>query len=138
MLTQAVADRQLVMLLLGAFATLALALAGMGIYSVIAYGVAQRTSEFGIRMALGAKPGTVVRMVMQEGLRLTLLGVGLGLVAAFALTRFMQSLLFEVNAADPLILGGVALFLSAVAALACFIPARRATRIDPMMALRAE
>jgi predicted permease len=137
-LTQAVADRRLVMLLLGAFAALALALAGMGIYSVIAYGVAQRTSEFGIRMALGAKPGTVMRMVMQEGLRLTLLGVGLGLLVAFALTRFMQSLLFEVNAADPLILGGVALFLSAVAALACFIPARRATRIDPMIALRSE
>ncbi len=137
-LAQAVADRRLSMLLLGGFAALALTLAGMGIYSVIAYGVAQRTSEFGIRMALGARPGTVVGMVMREGLRLTLLGVVLGLGAAFVLTRFMQNLLFEVNPADPLILGGVALFLSAVAAIACFVPARRAARIDPMTALRAE
>jgi predicted permease len=138
LLAQAVADRRLSTLLLGAFAALALGLAGMGIYSVIAYGVAQRTSEFGIRMALGAKPGSVVWLVMGEGLRLTVIGLAIGLGVAFAFTRLMQNLLFEVSAADPLILGSVSVFLGAIAALACFVPARRATRIDPMTALRAE
>ncbi len=137
-LLQSVADRRLWMLLLGCFAGLALALAGMGIYSVIAYGVAQRTNEFGIRLALGADPGDVVALVMQEGLRLTLIGLGVGLVAAFALTRLMQNLLFEISATDPVVFIGVALFVGAIAALACFVPARRATKIDPMVALRAE
>jgi ABC-type antimicrobial peptide transport system permease subunit len=89
-------------------------------------------------MALGADPGDVVALVMKEGLRLAGLGLAVGLVASFALTRLMQKLLFEVSATDPLLFGGVALFVCAIAALACFVPARRATKIDPMVALRAE
>jgi predicted permease len=138
LLAQAVADRRLVMSLLGAFAGLALVLAGLGIYSVIGYGVAQRTNEFGIRLALGAAPGAVVRMVMKEGLILAALGLLIGLGLSFAATRLLQRLLFEVSATDPRILGGVAMFLAGVAALACFIPARRAMKVDPMHALRAE
>jgi predicted permease len=137
-LAGAIADRRLAMTMLGAFAVLALVLAGMGIYSVIAYSVAQRTNEFGIRMALGAAPGVVVRMVMKEGLRLAALGLGLGLALSLALTRLIQQQLFEVSASDPVILGGVAAFLCAIAALACFVPARRATKVDPMTALRSE
>ena len=137
-LAQAVADRRLATSLLGAFAVLALVLAGMGIYSVISYGVAQRTQEFGIRLALGAGPGAIVRMVMREGLQLALLGLAVGLAASLALTRLMQAQLFEVSASDPTVLGGVAVFLCAVCALACYVPARRATKVDPMVALRAE
>ena len=138
LLADAVADRRLAVLMLGAFAALALVLAGMGIYSVIAYGVAQRTNEFGVRMALGAKPADIVRLVMKEGFRLALLGLAIGLTAAFALTRLMQNQLFEVSATNPVVFAGVAVFLAVVAALACFVPARRATKIDPMIALRAE
>jgi len=138
LLAQAVADRRLLMILLGSFAALALALAGMGIYSVIAYGVAQRTNEFGIRLALGAAPGDIVRLVMTEGLRLALLGLAIGLALAAGVAVLMQKLLFEVRAVDPVILGGTAIFICAIAALACFIPARRATKVDPMTALRAE
>lgn len=134
----AVADRRLGMTLLGGFAALALVLAGMGIYSVIAYSVAQRTNEFGIRLALGASPQQVVTMVIREGLKLAALGLAIGLAAAVALTRLMQQQLFEVSATDPLILGGVAGFLGLIAALACLVPALRATRVDPMSALRAE
>lgn len=137
-LAQAIADRRLAMTLLGAFAALALVLAGMGIYSVIAYGVAQRTSEFGIRMALGAGAGDIVRLVMAEGLRLSLLGLAIGLAASFAVTRLLQSQLFEISATNPVVFGGVAAFLAAVAALACWVPARRATKVDPMVALRTE
>ncbi|MDB6170654.1 MAG: Duplicated orphan permease [Verrucomicrobia bacterium] len=138
LLAQGVADRRFATTLLGAFAGLALVLAGMGIYSVIAYGVAQRTQEFGIRLALGAAPGDVVRLVMSEGLKLAALGLALGLLAALALTRLMQAQLFEVSANDPAVIGGVALFLCSVCALACYVPARRATKVDPMTALRAE
>jgi predicted permease len=138
LLAQGVADRRFAMTLLGAFAGLALILAGMGIYSVIAYGVAQRTQEFGIRLALGASSGDVVRMVMIEGLKLALLGLGVGVLVSLAVSRLMQSQLFEVSATDPALIGGVSLFLSVICALACYIPARRATRVDPMTALRAE
>ena len=137
-LAQASADRRLSMYLLGGFAGLALLLAGMGIYSVIAYGVAQRTNEFGIRFALGAAARDVIGLVMKEGLRLALIGLVVGLALSFAVTRLMQRLLFEVSPRDPLLYSGVALFICAVAALACFVPAMRATRIDPMQALRAE
>ena len=137
-LAGAVADRRLATLLLGGFAALALVLAGMGIYSVIAYSVAQRTNEFGIRLALGAAPRQVVLMVLREGLQLAALGLGIGLAAAFALTRLMENLLFEVNATDPAIFAAVAAFLCAIAALACLAPALRATKVDPMTALRAE
>ena len=137
-LAGAIADRRLAMVLLGSFAVLALVLAGMGIYSVIAYSVAQRTNEFGIRLALGAAPGQVVGMVVREGLRLALIGLVIGLGVAFAVTRLMQRMLFDVSATDPWIFGGVALFLCAIAALACLVPALRATKVDPMTALRAE
>jgi predicted permease len=137
-LSQASAERRLSMYLLGGFAGLALALAGMGIYSVIAYGVAQRTNEFGIRFALGAAARDVIGLVMKEGLRLSIVGLVVGLGLSLAVTRLMQRLLFEVSPRDPLLYSGVALFICAVAALACFVPALRATRIDPMQALRTE
>lgn len=137
-LAQASADRRLSMWLLGGFAALALALAGMGIYSVIAYGVAQRTNEFGIRFALGAMTGDVIGLVMKEGLRLALLGLVAGLAISWALTRLMQRLLFEVSPTDLRLFSAVALFVCGVAALACFVPARRATKVNPMEALRAE
>ncbi len=138
LIARSVADRKLVMTLLAAFAGLALVLACLGVYSVMAYVVSQRTSEIGIRMALGASPGDVQRMVLGEGLRLTLLGIGLGLAAAFALTRLMAQLLFGVQAHDPLIYGGISLLIGLVAACACYVPARRATRVNPLTALRAE
>jgi predicted permease len=137
-LALASADRRLSMYLLGGFAGLALALAGMGIYSVIAYGVAQRTNEFGIRFALGAAARDVIGLVMKEGLRLAVVGLVVGLGLSLAVTRLMQRLLFEVSPSDPLLYSGVALFICSVAALACFVPALRATRIDPMQALRTE
>lgn len=137
-LSQASADRRLSMYLLAGFAGLALALAGMGIYSVIAYGVAQRTNEFGIRFALGAAGRDVISLVMKEGLRLALFGLAIGLALSFAVTRLMQRLLFEVSPTDPLLYSGVALFICSVAALACFVPALRATKVNPMEALRAE
>ena len=138
LLAQASADRRLSLYLLVGFAGLALALAGMGIYSVIAYGVAQRTNEFGIRFALGAAARDVIGLVMKEGLRLAFVGLVIGLGLSFAVTRLMQRLLFEVSPRDPLLYSGVALFICSVAALACFVPALRATKIDPMQALRAE
>ncbi|MEY2548553.1 MAG: hypothetical protein QOD64_1135, partial [Verrucomicrobiota bacterium] len=138
LLSAASADRRLSMYLLGGFAGLALALAGMGIYSVIAYGVAQRTNEFGIRFALGAATRDVIGLVMKEGLRLSIVGLVVGLGLSFAATRLMRRLLFEVSPSDPLLYSGVALFICTVAALACFVPALRATRIDPMQALRTE
>ena len=137
-LAQASADRRLSMYLLGGFAGLALALAGMGIYSVIAYGVAQRTNEFGIRFALGAAARDVISLVMKEGLRLAFVGLIVGLALSFAITRLMRRLLFEVSPTDPMLYSGVALFICSIAALACFVPALRATRIDPMQALRTE
>jgi predicted permease len=137
-LSQASADRRLMMYLLGGFAGLALALAGMGIYSVIAYGVAQRTNEFGIRFALGAAARDVIGLVMKEGLRLSIVGLVVGLGLSLAVTRLMRRLLFEVSPRDPWLYGGVALSICAIAALACFVPAMRATRIDPMQALRTE
>jgi predicted permease len=138
LLSQASADRRLSMYLLGGFAGLALALAGMGIYSVIAYGVAQRTNEFGIRFALGAAARDVIGLVMKEGLRLAVVGLVVGLGLSFAITRLMRRLLFEVSPTDPMLYSCVALFICTIAALACFVPALRATRIDPMQALRAE
>src|SRR6476469_8222639 len=137
-LSAATADRKLSMYLLGGFAGLALALAGMGIYSVIAYGVAQRTNEFGIRFALGAAARDVIGLVMKEGLRLSIVGLVVGLGLSFAVTRLMQRLLFEVSPRDPWLYSGVALCSCAVAALAWLVPALRATRIEPMQALRTE
>ena len=124
--------------LLGIFGFLALALASVGIYGVMAYSVSQRTNEIGIRMALGARPGQVLRLVLKQGMRLALAGAAAGVLIALLLGRFVSGLLFGVSGKDPLTIGGVALLLSAVAALACYIPARRATRVDPIVALRYE
>jgi ABC-type antimicrobial peptide transport system permease subunit len=126
------------MLLLAAFAALALLLASIGIYGMVSYAVAQRTQEFGIRLALGAQPRNVFSMVLGHGARLALLGVVLGFIAAFAVTRLMTSLLFGVQPTDPLTFVAVPALLMGVALLACYIPARRATRVDPIIALRYE
>jgi putative ABC transport system permease protein len=124
--------------LLGLFAALALVLAIIGLYGVLAYAVAQRTIEIGIRMAVGAQRSDVLSLVIRQGMKLVFAGVGLGLAAAYILSRVMTSLLYEIKATDPLTFGAVSLLLIAVALLACWLPARRATRVDPMVALRVE
>ncbi len=135
---QAVSPKRLITLLLGLFSILALILAAVGIYGVITYSVSQRTQELGIRLALGATGRDILKQVMSEGMKPVVLGLSIGLIASLLLTRVMQSLLFGVSATDPLTFGTNALFLATVALLACWLPARRAARVDPMIALRTE
>ena len=138
LMAEAVARPQLRTMLLGLFAGLALVLASLGIYGVMSNTVAQRTHEIGVRMALGAGQKSVLRLVLGNGMRLTLLGIALGTAGAFALTRLMKSFLFHVTPTDPATFLEVALFLFVVALMASYLPARRATRVDPVVALRYE
>jgi ABC-type antimicrobial peptide transport system permease subunit len=137
-LADTTASRRLNTALLGGFAAVALLLAVVGIYGVTAHAVAQRRREIGVRMALGAEKGSVLGLIIRGGLRLTLLGVAIGLIGAFALTRYLSSLLYSVKATDPVTFLGVAVGLTGVALMACWLPARRAARVDPMVALRTE
>lgn len=136
--SEAIAQRRLHMILLGAFALIALLLATSGIFGLMTYTVTQRTQEIGIRMALGAQPGDILKLVFGHGMSLTIIGLGVGLAAALILTRLMKSLLFNVSATDPFTFSGVALLLALTALLACYIPARRAMKVDPLVALRYE
>jgi ABC-type antimicrobial peptide transport system permease subunit len=138
LLSDSLSPRRFSAVLIGVFAILALALAAVGIYGVMSYTVSQRTQEIGIRMALGAQPGNVQSMILGHSVKLTLIGVGLGLAGAFALVRFLTSLLFGVGAFDAVTFVGVPVLLAAVAIAASYLPARRAVRVDPIVALRYE
>ena len=138
LLSGSVSPRRFSAVLIGAFAALALVLAAVGIYGVMSYTVSQRTQEIGIRMALGAQPGDVQAMILGHSAKLTLLGVGLGLAGSFALVRFLTSLLFGVGAYDAVTFIGVSVLLAVVAMAAAYVPARRAVRVDPLVALRYE
>jgi putative ABC transport system permease protein len=137
-MSEAVAKPSFRTFLMGVFALVALTLAMVGIYGVMSYSIAQRTHEIGIRMALGARHSNVLTLVIGHGMALALVGVGIGLVASFALTRVLAQFLFGIKPTDPITFIGVALLLACVALLACYIPARRATKIDPLAALRYE
>jgi putative ABC transport system permease protein len=136
--SESIAQPRLIMQFVGVFAGLALLLAAVGIYAVMAYSVNQRRQEMGIRMALGAQPRDILKLVVGHGMGLTLTGVALGVVGSFAVTRLLVTLLFGTRATDPLAFSAAAALLGAAAFLACYIPARRATRLDPMLALRYE
>jgi putative ABC transport system permease protein len=138
LLGQSVAPRRFNMMLLGIFASVALILAAVGLYGVMSYSVSWRIHEIGIRMALGANRSNVLGLVVRQGMTLTLIGLALGLIGAFSLSRVLRSLLYGVTPTDPLTFAGVSLVLIIVALLACLIPARRATRVDPIVALRTE
>jgi predicted permease len=138
---QTLAQERLFAKLLTLFGLLAQQLAAIGLYGVMAYGVSQRTHEIGIRMALGAKPADVMKMILRQGMGLTFVGIALGMVSAYVLTKYLESvtsMLYGVRATDPLTFAVVAVLLAVVALVACYIPARRATKVDPMVALRYE
>ena len=134
----ALAPRRITLYLIGAFALLALVLSAVGIYGVMSYAVTQRTHEIGVRMALGAQPRDILQMVVRHGMQLAAIGVAFGIVGAFILTRYLKTLLFEIKSTDALTFAAVAALLAAIAFLATYLPARRATRVDPMIALRYE
>jgi putative ABC transport system permease protein len=137
-ITRSLSGRRFNMVMLGVFAVLALTLAAVGIYGIVAYSVTERTHEIGVRLALGAQRRDVVAMVVRHGMLMALAGTGVGLTAAFAVVRVMSELLYGISAADPATFIVIPVLLLAVALAACYIPARRATRVDPMIALRAE
>lgn len=132
------ADRRFLLLLVGLFAAAALALAAVGIYGVVSFSVARRTQEIGIRVSLGAQSGNVLRLILGEGARMAAFGVAIGIGASLVITRLMSALLFGVSATDPWTFAGVSLLLASVALLASYLPARRAMRVDPIIALRYE
>jgi putative ABC transport system permease protein len=136
--SQSLAQERLFAALLGFFGALALALAALGLYGVLAHSVAQRTKEIGVRMALGAEARHVLRLVIGQGMSLVCVGVVAGLILAYWLTKWLSGWLYGVGGADPLTYGSIALLLAVVALLSCWIPARRATKVDPMIALRCE
>ena len=137
-LSHSFATKRLATVLLGFFAAIAITLASIGLYAIMAYSVTQRTRDIGIRMALGAQPIDVLRMIIREGWHLAMIGLVTGIVAALVATRLMRSLVFQVSTSDPATFAITAALLAAIALIASYIPARRATRIDPMIALRYE
>ena len=138
LVSRSLGDRRFNLLLLGSFALIALTLASIGIYGLISFSISRRTHEFGVRMALGAETGDILKMVLREGMLLSISGVGLGVFASIALTRLLATLVYQISTTDVLTYVAVSLLLTGVALAACFVPARRATKVDPMVALRYE